>query len=118
MWAKVEKDTKRGKRKWKMAELFVDERCGEAILEFLRTTDVGRNVPVENAETESSESGAEQECPRASASAGFAGGRAGFTRFAFHLGRPGRAGRTRLANHASSRTGQFSRTTLFFFFFF
>jgi len=39
MWAKVEKDTKRGKRKWKMVELFADERCSEAILEFLRTTD-------------------------------------------------------------------------------
>ena len=44
---------KRGKRKWKMAELFADERCSEAILEFLRTTDVGRKIPVEKAETES-----------------------------------------------------------------
>ena len=37
--AKVEKDTKRGKRRWKMAELFADKRCSEAILEFsgLRT---------------------------------------------------------------------------------
>jgi len=59
VWAKVA-DTKRGKCKWKMAELFADE----AILEFLRTTDVGRKVPVEKAETESSKSGAEQECPR------------------------------------------------------
>ena len=42
MWAKVEKDIKRRKRKWKMAELFADERCSEAILESLRTTDVGR----------------------------------------------------------------------------
>ena len=33
MWAKVEKDIKRGKRKRKMAELFADERCSEAILE-------------------------------------------------------------------------------------
>jgi len=72
MWAKVEKETKRGKRKWKMAELFADERCSEAILGFLRTTDVGRKVPVEKAE---------QELPRASASAGCADGRAGFTRF-------------------------------------
>ena len=64
-----------------MAELFADERCSEAILEFLRTTDVGREVPVEKAETESSESGAEQECPRSSASAGCAGDRAGFTRY-------------------------------------
>ena len=64
MWAKVEEDTKRGKRKWKMAELFADERCSGAILEFLWIMDVGRKVPVEKAETESTESGAEQEFPR------------------------------------------------------
>jgi len=64
MWAKVEKDIKRGERKWKMAELFADERCNEAILEFLRTTDVGRKGPMEKAETERIESRAEQECPR------------------------------------------------------
>jgi len=59
----VGKDTKRGKRKWKSAEPFADERCSEAILEFPRTTDVGRKVPVVKAEiTESTESGAEQEC--------------------------------------------------------
>jgi len=38
----VEKDTKHGKREWKMAELSADERYSEAILEFLRTTDYGR----------------------------------------------------------------------------
>ena len=43
----MEKDTKRGKRRWEMAELLADERCNEAILEFLRTMDVGRKVPVE-----------------------------------------------------------------------
>ena len=64
MWAKVEKDTKRGKRKWEMAKLFADGRCSEAILEFLRTTDVGREDPVEKAEAESNDPGAEQECPR------------------------------------------------------
>ena len=46
------------------AELFADVRCSEAILEFLRTTDVGRKGPVEKAETERIESRAEQECPR------------------------------------------------------
>jgi len=79
----VEKDTKRGKRRWKMAEMFADERCSEAILEFLRTTDVGRKVPVEKAETESTKSGTEQEYPGASAPAGCAWGRAGFTLFFF-----------------------------------
>ena len=69
----LEKDTKRGKRRWKLAEPFADERCSEAILEFLRTTDVGRKVPVEKAETESSESGTEQECPRGECVCGLCG---------------------------------------------
>jgi len=63
-------------------------RCSrtEAILESLRTTDVGWKVQTEKAtEEESSESWAEQESPRGErARAGCAGGtsRAGFTRFA------------------------------------
>ena len=73
MWAKVEKDTKRGKRRWMMAELFADERCGEAIVEFLRTMDVGRKVSVEKAEAESTESGAELECPRGEYACGLCG---------------------------------------------
>ena len=52
MWAKVEKDTKRAKHKWMMAELFADERCSEAVLEFLRTADVGRKAPVEGRDGE------------------------------------------------------------------
>jgi len=61
MWARVEKDTK---RKWRMAEvLFADERCDPR-----GPPDYGRGQkgPVEKAETEKTESGAEQECPRAS----------------------------------------------------
>ena len=41
-----------------MAELFADERCSEAILELLRTTGVGRKVPVEEAGMESTALGA------------------------------------------------------------
>jgi len=37
------------KRKWKMAELFADERCSEAILELHRTMDVDRKVTREKA---------------------------------------------------------------------
>ena len=37
MWALVAKETKRRKRRWKMAELFADERYGGTILEFLLT---------------------------------------------------------------------------------
>jgi len=47
--------------KWKMAELFADERCSGPILEFLRTTDVGRMVPPPKADTESEASAAEPE---------------------------------------------------------
>jgi len=51
-------------KEWKMVEQFADDReVQRGILEFLRTTDVGRKAPVEDAETESTESGAEQECP-------------------------------------------------------
>ena len=67
-----QKATKRGKRKWKIVELFADGRCSEAILEFLGPTDVGRKVPTEKAtEAESSESGTEQECPRGECVCGF-----------------------------------------------
>jgi len=66
-------------------ELFADERCSEAILEFLRTTDVGRKVPTEKpTEAESSESGTDQECPRGRVRVRVVRGRrAGLTRFAF-----------------------------------
>ena len=71
MWARVQKVTKRGKRKWKMAELFADERS-EEILEFLRTTDVNRKVPTEKAkEAGNSESGRNRSARGASACADF-----------------------------------------------
>jgi len=73
MWAKVEKDTKRGgaSGRWRNCSR---TRCSKAILEFLRTTDVGRKVPVQEAETESSESGVGQECPRGECVCGLCGG--------------------------------------------
>jgi len=58
------KETKSGKRKWSMAELFADERCSGAILEFIWTTDVGRKILVARAVTVSVASTAEQECPQ------------------------------------------------------
>jgi len=64
MRALVAKETKRRKRRWKMAELFADERCSGSILEFLRTTDVGKMVPPPRADAESEASAAEPECPR------------------------------------------------------
>ena len=73
MWAKVEKDTKRGKRRWKMAELFADERCSEAILEFVRTTDVGRKSRWRRRRRRALSWGRNRSALGASASAGSAG---------------------------------------------
>ena len=50
LWATVLEETKklpgptRGRDRTKIAELFVDERCSQAILDFLATTDVGRTA--------------------------------------------------------------------------
>ena len=55
MW----KETGRGKRWWKAPELFADRRCGQVVLDFLSSTDVGKIVPTaeveDNVESEASE---------------------------------------------------------------
>jgi hypothetical protein len=40
----VRRDTGRGKNRFKIRDLFADERCTRAILDFLRTTEVGRKM--------------------------------------------------------------------------
>ena len=45
LWAKVLKETKRRKSGWAVRDLMADERCGQAVLNFLSSTDVGRLVP-------------------------------------------------------------------------
>jgi len=35
----------RGKWRWRAHELFADQRCSQALLDFLTATDVGRIVP-------------------------------------------------------------------------
>jgi len=45
LWARVKKATKRGKQKWRVGDLLADERCSPAVLDFLRTTYVGRAAP-------------------------------------------------------------------------
>ena len=45
LWREVYKETGRGKRQWKAHELFADQRCSQAILDFLTATDMGRIVP-------------------------------------------------------------------------
>ena len=38
LWARVKKETKKGKQKWRVRDLLADERCSPAVLDFLRTT--------------------------------------------------------------------------------
>ena len=42
VWAKVKEW---GKQKWRVGDLLVDERCSPAVLDFLRSTHVGRTAP-------------------------------------------------------------------------
>jgi len=41
LWAGFKEKSKGGEDRFKISELFVDERCSQAILDFLATTDVG-----------------------------------------------------------------------------
>ena len=45
LWAEVLKETKRWKSRWTVRDLLADRRCGQAVLDFLSSTDVGRLVP-------------------------------------------------------------------------
>jgi hypothetical protein len=54
----VRRGTGRGKDRFKIRDLFAVERCSQAVLDFLSTTDVGRRVPnpaEEDAQSEASE---------------------------------------------------------------
>jgi len=44
LWKEVGSQTKRGRDRFRIADLFTDERRTDAILTFLKTTDVGRKV--------------------------------------------------------------------------
>ena len=43
----VRKESGKGKDQWKIRDLLADERCGQVVLDFLSTMDVGRRVPAE-----------------------------------------------------------------------
>ena len=45
MWARVKEETKKGKQKWHVGDLLVDERYSPAVLGFVRNTHVGRAAP-------------------------------------------------------------------------
>jgi len=69
LWARVKKETKKGKRKWRVGDLLADERCSPAVLDFLRTTYVGRAAP----QVEENWDSDEEEEERAVAAAGVMG---------------------------------------------
>jgi len=47
----VRKETGRWKDRWKIRDLLVGERCSRAALDFLTSTDLGRQVPAEEEDT-------------------------------------------------------------------
>jgi len=54
LWAEVRKETGKWKSRWKIRELLADGRCGQAVLDFLTSTEVGRLVlPLEEKDAES-----------------------------------------------------------------
>ncbi|KAI5850803.1 hypothetical protein BZA05DRAFT_445643 [Tricharina praecox] len=58
LWAEFQQQTWKGKDRFKIRDLFADERCSKGIPEFPSTTDMGRRMPeadVEDAASEVSE---------------------------------------------------------------
>ena len=51
-WAEVRKKTKKRKGRVQISELFAEEKCSPAMLDFLRSTGVGRTAPREDGEDE------------------------------------------------------------------
>jgi len=60
LWKEVRVQTKRGRDRFRIADLFADERCTDAILTFLETTNVGRKAREEEWE-EGSDGSVEQD---------------------------------------------------------
>ena len=45
MWAWVKEETEKGKQKWRMGDSLADDRRSPTVLDFLRSTLVGRTTP-------------------------------------------------------------------------
>jgi ribonuclease HI len=60
LWAEVRKKTKKRKGQVQISELFAEEKYSPAVLDFLRSTDVGRTVPREDGENEEDQDGASE----------------------------------------------------------
>jgi len=57
LWAEVRKKTKKRKGQVQISEPFAEEKCSPAVLDFLRSTGVGRTVPREDGENEADQGG-------------------------------------------------------------
>ena len=44
LWAELRRETGRGKDRFKVQDLFTDERCSQTVVDFLTTADVGRRL--------------------------------------------------------------------------
>ena len=61
LWAEVQTETGRWKNRWMVRDPLADGRCGQAVLDFLSSTDVERLVPPLEKEAEADELGAAEE---------------------------------------------------------
>jgi len=50
LWEEVWKEAGRGRWRWKAHELFAEQSCSQAVLDFLSVTEVGKTVPAEERE--------------------------------------------------------------------
>jgi len=68
VWERATEATKKEKQMWRVGDLLADERCSPAVLDFLRSTHIGRTAPPveenwdseEEAEVEEMSDGEEQ----------------------------------------------------------
>ena len=61
MWREVYKETGRGKRRWRAHELFAEQRCSQALLDFLTATEMGRIVSPAGGEADAGSEASEWE---------------------------------------------------------
>jgi len=50
LWEEVWKKAGRGRWRWKAHELFAEQSCSQAVLDFLSVTEVGKTVPAQERE--------------------------------------------------------------------
>ena len=61
LWEEVKQEMGKWKSRWKIQDLFADQRCSQAVLDFLSRTGVGRTVPAVEVEYEAGSEASEWE---------------------------------------------------------